>query len=580
MESIVATVSGYHGSQRFKLIKLLSQAGASYVGTLNQSTTHLVCWKFEGKKYEIARKSKTVIVNHRWVEDCIKRGRRVREHPYTQLCGQEVGPLLLDIPLVEKASLLPQNQLQACDNSKNPVIYVDSGDTDCATWTVSNLLKENLFPELGRNDISYRRSKKKILRRRVKQDHLSNSRYLHDEPSEPEELGSSPYTRLRRQKRTPSTSAEASCKGRRLVRKNTSRNFLASLSDSEQECHPRQNCHPTHDITATSSSSSGGRTLCVGRNTGASTDRFSDHMATTNEALKDGDNIKHLHNALAPQDHCSAVDEGLNGTEHISRLSTSTELSCISVQPGGFCHVDIDFVFHASRAGPITWYTFSAQLMIYISHFYTLWKEKTRALAVTARRKMSACPLCKATFVSITKVDDAVSSDQKIYSQTIAHDPSMKDVYILPDGNSPILWAQQVSVAQVCCQCCCREPEDLLIRCQLCQIRCVHSYCLDPPMDPWTCIHCKDLQMLFLWTFDALPHEPMILHPKQNSLRPALMFSTNLLAHHPSKIDDPKSHRLTCLLEPRNHQSGVFCNARKGKLSYSLEGAHEPNFNV
>ncbi|KAK3015030.1 hypothetical protein RJ639_005614, partial [Escallonia herrerae] len=340
VESVVATVSGYHGSQRFKLIKLLSQAGASYVGTLNQSTTHLVCWKFEGKKYEFARKSKTAIVNHRWVEDCIKRGRRVREHPYTQLCksnnllkrariGQEVGPLLLEILLVEKASLLPQNQSQACDNSKNPMIDVDSGEADCATWTVSNLLKENLFPELGRSDISYRRSKKKILRRRVKQDHLYNSRYLHDEPSEPEELGSSPYTRLRRQKRTPSTSAEASRKGRRMVRKNTSRNFLASLSDSEQECRPRQNCHPTHDITATSSSSSGGRTVCEGRNTGASTDRFSDHMATTNEALRDADNIKHLHNALAPQDRCSAVDEGLNGTEHNSRLSTSTELSCV-----------------------------------------------------------------------------------------------------------------------------------------------------------------------------------------------------------------------------------------------------------
>lgn len=80
MESVVASVSGYSGLERQNLIKLMTYAGA--LSRLN-SFTHLVCWKFEGRKYELAKKFKMIVVKHRWIEDCIEQGKMVPEHPFT-----------------------------------------------------------------------------------------------------------------------------------------------------------------------------------------------------------------------------------------------------------------------------------------------------------------------------------------------------------------------------------------------------------------------------------------------------------------------------------------------------------------
>ncbi|CAL5324885.1 unnamed protein product [Camellia sinensis] len=402
MESVVATVSGYHGSERFKLIKLISQSGASYVGAMNRSTTHLVCWKFEGRKYDLAKQFNMLIVNHRWVEECIKQGRRIPEQPYLLQSGQEVGPLLLELPLVtEKVSLLLPYQSNAHNHYKGPAIDIEQGLSGHLIGTRSRLLSENLFPELVEN----------------------------------EEQSSPSSTQLVRQKRS-TTSAEPPRKGRRLVKKNIVE-FVSS--DSEQESNPISVFHQYNDLATPSSHSDDMRDKKRLRIRGTSDDRSNDSGKNKNDGLEDLNDVLtpsdlNLHNKDAPatmertlRDLCSNVNQNLEGTEHIVRLRTSTDLSCV------ICWTD----FSSTRG------------VLPCGHRFCFSCIQSWADLMASRRKISTCPLCKASFVSITKVADVASSDQKIYSQTIPCDHSTMDIFILPDVETPSFGPQFVVNAVV-----------------------------------------------------------------------------------------------------------------------------------
>ncbi|KAL6553092.1 hypothetical protein OROGR_006934 [Orobanche gracilis] len=154
MESVLATVSGYHGAERFNLIRLISHSGASYVGNMNPSVTHLVCWKFEGRKYELAKKFKMVLVNHRWIEECVKKGKRVSEKPYTFQCGEEVGPLLLDIQLEINLAKAQSKAL------KKPAIDIGCEETSNGAWMDSILFDELDKATTSRPENSHRVKKR------------------------------------------------------------------------------------------------------------------------------------------------------------------------------------------------------------------------------------------------------------------------------------------------------------------------------------------------------------------------------------------------------------------------------------
>ncbi|XP_057961329.1 uncharacterized protein LOC131153199 isoform X2 [Malania oleifera] len=471
MESVVATVSGYHGSERFNLIKLISQTGASYLGAMTRSTTHLVCWKFEGRKFSLASKFKTLIVNHRWVEDCIKAGKRIPEHPYILQSGEEVGPLLLKAPPAAKRAIVSykrndkelSGQSYKFDDSSKSLINERCGAARQSVWI----------------DLCFQKEQEESI------SHYS--------------------THSARQKRSicrdlQSISAEPSHKGRRLVKRNVSEGVLSSaFPDSEEECFLLGVSNERDNVTTPSNHSVSVRNGSVPRiQETTSNDAFGECGESINEGLESLEEIEDLNHIIRSQDsdlhiedaqpaierasqnRCSDVGnfdqqmEDGGQVEHITRTTTSTELSCV------ICWTD----FSSTRG------------ILPCGHRFCYSCIESWADHMASRRKISTCPLCKASFTSITKVDDVPCSDQKIYSQTIPFDPLKRDVLFPCDVEIPFFGAEPSS-APACCECCCREPVDLLISCHLCQFQCIHSYCLDPPLLPWACIHCKDLRTMY-----------------------------------------------------------------------------------
>ncbi|KEH25278.1 putative chromatin regulator PHD family [Medicago truncatula] len=457
MDRVVATVSGYRELERFNLIKLISRSGASYVGDMSKSITHLVCWKFEGKKYDIARKLKIYVVNHRWVEDCIKEGRRVPEDSYTLQSGQEVGPLVMEVPVNVQASTLSKNKVvrgRSCDIvSERQNTDFSSGVCGIPVLEDSSLLKQ----------------------------HGESSSY--------------PPRLSRKGKRNRgndvSTTGRHSHKGRRVVKNDGEVTFapiILDLSTDDQLCEiDRQDTEAA--VTSTLSRhvnidniqensegldaglSSQSRTI-GGSSDGIEQSRDSNHISTLrNSTLFIEDPLPLTQTSV---DLCSSAAEKFSDGDVVDNFDdspTSNELSCV------ICWTD----FSSTRG------------ILECGHRFCFsciqgWVDCRKAMG-----KVSNCPLCKASIMKIMKVEHADTTDQKAYSQTIPCDYTSSDVFIPIDQEFP----DNSLEAGACVICGGREPEDLLENCDVCRCRRIHSYCMDPPLRPWTCTSCKELRMLY-----------------------------------------------------------------------------------
>uniref|UniRef100_A0A803M7K8 BRCT domain-containing protein n=1 Tax=Chenopodium quinoa TaxID=63459 RepID=A0A803M7K8_CHEQI len=89
---LIICLTGYQGMDREDMKMMVQLMGAQISKPLVVSTvTHLICYKFEGEKYELAKKMNvTKVVNHRWLVDCLEAWKILPEEPYSSRSGYEL----------------------------------------------------------------------------------------------------------------------------------------------------------------------------------------------------------------------------------------------------------------------------------------------------------------------------------------------------------------------------------------------------------------------------------------------------------------------------------------------------------
>ncbi|KAI3871036.1 hypothetical protein MKW92_050996 [Papaver armeniacum] len=531
METIVASVSGYHGCERFNLIKLINHTGANYVGRMSRSITHLVCWKFEGSKYTLALELGTMIVSHSWFEDCAREGRRLPEHPYLMQSGHQVGHLSWEPPVdVLRKSLssrengtLFYDRPNISKNTKEMEVDKES------SWPSFHLLSKELLSDRGKKTMMVGTSKNIKL---GNQDNLLEKPFKGSKKREGSSLSASvlsgKHTRSVYGVTGSTSKDQPTRKSRRLVKKNASIvPHEPYRFDYDQEGFPTEHCDRIYNSVNGASNDSDDSLTILGcqqecppanRNqssTASTSDGsnclrnedpvipqrsnlpdFADIEENMNEEQEVVEDVSVLNNVAITSDMYIANNDEIPSQERMPAIRASDSDGADGVRKDVGESDALDKLADLSCVICYTDFS-STRGVLPCGHRFCYSCIRDWADHTAARRMVSTCPLCKSGFLRITKVEDADSSDQKIYSQTVPGPSSAtNDIFMLPDWENPDFGAQHSS-APVCCECRSREPEDLLASCSICRNRWIHSYCLDPPLFPWSCSSCRGLRTMY-----------------------------------------------------------------------------------
>ncbi|KAF5178246.1 Brct domain [Thalictrum thalictroides] len=85
-KSLSICLTGYQRQDREDIMRMVGLMGAYFSKPLvANKVTHLICYKHEGEKYELAKKLKKIkLVNHCWLEDCLKAWEILPECSYSK----------------------------------------------------------------------------------------------------------------------------------------------------------------------------------------------------------------------------------------------------------------------------------------------------------------------------------------------------------------------------------------------------------------------------------------------------------------------------------------------------------------
>ncbi|KAG6575781.1 BRCT domain-containing protein, partial [Cucurbita argyrosperma subsp. sororia] len=120
-KSLIMCLTGYQRQDRDDVMTMVGLIGAQFSKPLvANKVTHLICYKFEGDKYELAKKLRTIkLVNHRWLEDSLKDWMLLPESNYN-MSGYDMEMFEAEAKDSEEESNSDITKHSAKRNTKSP----------------------------------------------------------------------------------------------------------------------------------------------------------------------------------------------------------------------------------------------------------------------------------------------------------------------------------------------------------------------------------------------------------------------------------------------------------------------------